>query len=120
MVLITSNKAKRLLHFNYSGQVRPEELVRSEAELQALLAELPAGFRVLVDLSGLDSMELDCLKGIGHLMELIDRGGVGLVVRVIPDPYKDIGLNILSIFHYAHHPRIVTCKSMAEAGKHLE
>jgi hypothetical protein len=50
-------------------------------------------------------------------MEMLDRSGVGLVVRVIPDPYKDIGMNILTLFHYPHHPRVVTCDSMAEGAK---
>jgi len=40
-------------------------------------------------------------------------------VRVIPDASKDIGLDILSIFHYRHRPRVVTCKNMAEAFKKL-
>ena len=41
--------------------------------------------------------------------------GVAEVVRVIPDPQKDIGLNILSVFHYSRRVRIVTCESLAEA-----
>ncbi len=119
MVLVTANKAKNLLHLIYSGRVGPEELARNEPDLQALAAELTPGFRVLVDLSNLDSMDLDCLKGLGRLMEMVDKSGVGLIVRVIPDPSKDIGFNILTIFHYQHHPRIATVKSMAEAGKRL-
>ncbi len=119
MVVVLSNKTKRLLYFGYSGRVRPEELARVEPDVLALSAELAPGFRVLVDLTNLDSMDLDCLKGLGRLMEMAEKSGVGLVVRVIPDPYKDIGFNILTIFHYASHPQIVTCKTMAEAGKRL-
>ncbi len=84
-----------------------------------LLADLPPGFRVLVDLGRLEHMELACLTEIGRGMEMIDRKGVGLVVRVIPDPSKDIGLNILTAFHYAHPPQLVTCKNMTEAAKAL-
>jgi anti-anti-sigma regulatory factor len=119
MVLVTSNKEKQLLCFNYIGDVDPDQLARLEADVQALEAELKPGFRTLVDLSELDSMDLDCLKGLGRLMELADKNGVGLIVRVIPDPHKDIGFNILSIFHYVNRPQIITCKNMAEAGKHL-
>ncbi|HEY1663432.1 MAG TPA: hypothetical protein VGI03_13520 [Verrucomicrobiae bacterium] len=119
MVVVTSNKAKQLLYFDYSGRVRPEELERIEPDVQSLAAELTPGFRVLVDLTNLDSMNLDCLKGLGRLMEMAEKSGVGLIVRVIPDPLKDIGFNILTIFHYAQHPQIVTCKTMPEAGKHL-
>ncbi len=83
------------------------------------MAELSADYRLLVDLSELKEMDLDCMTEIGRIMELIDRSGVGLIVRVIPDPAKDIGLNIFSIFHYPHRPQIATCKSMMEAGELL-
>jgi hypothetical protein len=120
MVLVTLNKARQLLLLSYSGEVHPDQLDRAEADVRALEADLKPGFRVLADLSDLESMDLDCLKGLGRLMEMSDKAGVGMVVRVIPDPYKDIGFNILTIFHYANRPQIVTCKSMTEAGKSLE
>src|SRR5271154_1536547 len=119
MVLVTSNKAKRLLYVSYIGQVRPEDLTRQQPEMEALMAELPPDFRVLADFCELESMDLDCMTEIGRTMELVDRSGVGLIVRVIPDPAKDIGLNIFSIFHYPHRPQIATCKSMVEASELL-
>jgi hypothetical protein len=119
MVLITSNKIRRLLYVGYSGRVHPADFTRQQPDLEALMAELSPGFRVLVNLSELETMDLECMTEIGRIMELIDRSGVGLIVRVIPDPAKDIGLNIFSIFHYPHHPQIATCKSMTEAGELL-
>lgn len=119
MLLATSNPAKRLLYLSYAGRVRPEELARGREDLRTLLAGLPPDFRLLVDLSALDAMGLDCLPELGRNMEEIDRHGVGLVVRVIPEPGKDIGLNILAIFHYPRHPRTVTCANLAEALRQL-
>lgn len=49
-------------------------------------------------------------------MELLDRSGVGTLVRVIPDPCKDIGMNILTLFHYPHRPRVMTCENMNEGA----
>ena len=119
MVLVTSNKVERLLYVSYVGRVRPEDFMRQQPDMEALMAELPPDFRVLVNLSELEAMDLECMTEIGRIMELIDRRGVGLIVRVIPDPGKDIGLNIFSIFHYPRRPQIVSCKSMMEAGKLL-
>jgi hypothetical protein len=116
MFLATSNKAKRLLCLSYNQQVRAEELKRGREDVKMLLVDLTPGFRLLVDLSLVDTMDLDCMKEIGRTMELFDRGGVGMIVRVIPDPGKDIGFNILTLFHYPHHPQIVTCKTMTEAA----
>ena len=39
---------------------------------------------------------------------------------MIPDTTKDIGLNILTAFHYQHHPNVVTCQSLTEAARVLE
>lgn len=119
MVLATSNKSKRLVHVSYVGQVGPEEIKVGLEDLKMLLADLPPDFRLLVDLGRLESMDLACAPELGRAMEMIDQHGVGLVVRVIPDPSKDIGLNIFTIFHYARRPKIVTCQSILEAARAL-
>jgi hypothetical protein len=120
MVLVTSNKLKRLLHVSYIGQVQPEQIQNSHEDLKAHLEELSPSFRLLTDLSYLESMELDCVPALGRAMDLIGAAGVSSVVRVIPDPGKDIGLNILTIFHYPHHLQVVTCRNIAEAVRALE
>ena len=119
MLLTTISKPKQLLYFTYIGDVSVEELKQGLSEIVTLLDDLSSGFRVLADLRGLDRMDPKCAKEIGKAMELCDQKGLELVVRVIPDPAKDIGLNILSVFHYRRRPRIVTCESMIEAGEIL-
>ncbi len=37
------------------------------------------------------------------------------VVRVIPDPHKDIGLNIMSYFHSGSKIRVTNCENLADA-----
>ena len=103
----------------YIGDVSVEELKQGLSEIVTLLDDLSSGFRVLADLRGLDRMDPKCAKEIGKAMELCDQKGVGLVVRIIPDPQKDIGMKILSIFHYRNRPRIVTCETLVEAGEVL-
>lgn len=120
MFLATSNKAKRLLHLSYIEHVIAADLQRGYEDIEALLADLPAGFSTLVDLGRLELMDTDCVAGLGKLMELLDQRGLERVVRVIPDPAKDIGFNILARFHYHHNPRITNCKTMIEAAKLLE
>ena len=46
----------------------------------------------------------------------LEEHGVELVIRVVPDPTKDIGFNIISRFHYQHSPRTVICETIAEAA----
>jgi hypothetical protein len=52
-------------------------------------------------------------------MDLCNKKGIALVVRVIADPRKDIGFNILSIFHYRRGVRIVTVETLDEGLKAL-
>ncbi|HKW28187.1 MAG TPA: hypothetical protein VJT54_02545 [Verrucomicrobiae bacterium] len=119
MLLITSNKPKRLLHISYIGRAQPEDFQRSQKDLTTQLQELSPGFHLLADFSQLESMDLDCEPELGRMMELIGQAGVDLVVRVIPDPSKDIGMNILTVFHYPHRPRVVTCRNLMEAARAL-
>jgi len=120
MFLATSNKARRLLHLSYINHVDTADLRHGHDDVAALLADLPSGLKVLVDLERLQSMDTDCVRELGIVMELLDRHGLEQVVRVIPDPTKDIGLNILSRFHYHRNLRITNCASMQEAAKQLE
>lgn len=119
MVLATSNREHRLLFVNYVERVTEVELADARSELQTLLADLPPDFRLLADLSRLDSMEAECVTELGRTMELISQHGVGLILRVIPDASKDIGLNILTIFHYPRRPRVINCQNLAQAIQKL-
>lgn len=119
MLLVTSNQSKQLLCLSFIGTVRPDEFPNGRADVAAQLTGLSPGFRYLVDLTQLESMSEACLAELGRMMELISRAGVGLVVRVIPDPSKDIGMNILAVFHYPHGLSFVTCKNFAEAAQAL-
>jgi hypothetical protein len=120
MVIVTSNKAKRLLFISFIEKVHPAELKSNREDIKTLLTELSPGFRLLVDYSPMESMDLDCAPEIGRTMELIDRSGVSMVVRVIPDSTKDIGMNILTLIHYRSKPHVITCCNLAEAFKKLE
>lgn len=119
MVLVTINQSKRLLYFAYIGHVCFQDIKRASEDLTAILEHLPMGFRVLADLERLESMDSASAPEIGKVMEMLDGKGVEISVRVIPDPSKDIGMNILARFHYRKVVRSVTCQTMEEAAKEL-
>lgn len=72
-------------------------------------------FTLLTDISDVESMDLDSVTDLTKTMDACKAAGVDTVVRIIPDPRKDIGLNILSIIHYGRGVRVVTCQNAAEA-----
>jgi hypothetical protein len=120
MFQVGVDKAKNLLRISYAQHVGPEDTQRVEEKIPGLVPDLRPGFRLLTDLSGLESMDLACVPYIERMMDLCNKKGVEMVVRVIPDPYKDIGLNIVSLFHYPRRVRIVTCETLEEAMRALE
>jgi hypothetical protein len=120
MLLVTLNKSRQLLCISYIGQVQLAEFRSSREDLTTQLKELSPGFRLLADFGPMASMGLDCAPELGRMMDLIGRAGVGLVVRVIPEPSRDIGMNIMTVFHYPHRPRVVTCHDLTEAAGLLE
>ena len=119
MFQVEVDKSKNLLQISYAQHVGSEDTKRVEEKIPALVPDLQPGFRLLTDLSGLESMELACVPYIKRMMDLCNKKGVEMVARVIPDPHKDIGLNILSLFHYRRRVRIVTCATLEEAIKVL-
>jgi hypothetical protein len=119
MFLATTNRVKRVLHLNFIGDVRVPDLEHSRDEMVLLLADLQVGFRVLTDLSLLKSMDVACGAEISRMMDIFADKGMSTVIRVIPEPQKDIGFNILAAFHYERHIRTVTYESMEEAVRFL-
>ena len=45
-------------------------------------------------------MDVACAPDIEQAMDLLNEAGIVKVVRVIAHPRQDIGLSIMSLFHY--------------------
>ena len=109
-----------LMRTRFFGVVTAAHMAGALAAVEALLPRLRPGFTVLTDLSGLDSMEVECGRDLSRIMDHLKTSGVSRVVRVIPDRSKDIGFNILSIIHYRKGVQILTCTTLAEGERALQ
>ena len=116
---IHTNALPDLVRINYFGHVTAAGMAACCVEIERILPGMEAEFTVLTDLSGLESMDLDCVPHLTKIMDLSRAQGIGTVVRIIPDSTKDIGFNILSIIHYPSGVHIVTCETLAEAERAL-
>ena len=119
MYQIDVDKDRNLLRIQFSGRVKEAETKESAKKIAEVVPQLRPGFNLLTDLSGLESMELACAPHVERSMDLCNERGVAKVARVIPDPTKDIGWNIMSLFHYRPGIPIVTCATSEEAVKVL-
>ncbi|EKD27545.1 MAG: hypothetical protein ACD_79C00678G0002 [uncultured bacterium] len=88
-------------------------------ELKVKINNTQKGFTVFSDMSQLDSMSQEVSSYIVKIMQVCNEKEAAQVVRVIPDPTKEIGFKILSIFHYSDKVKIFTCNDILEARKFL-
>ena len=119
MIKFEVDEPKRLLVIRYSGVVEAEETEKGLEQIRNGLAKLQSGFRLLADLTELESMDTACAPFIEKAMDMFNEKGASMVVRVIPDPRRDIGLQIMSIFHYRGDVQIFTCETLAQAAELL-
>jgi len=119
MYEVTTDPARNLLKITFRDHVVPAELVQGRADVIKALTTLKPGFRLLTDLSELDSMDYACAAELKANMDFFRKSGVTEVVRVVPDPRKDIGFKIMSYFHYGRAVPVVTFETRTEAQAHL-
>lgn len=115
MYAVELDASKRLLVISAAQRVTAEQAKLAAQRIRKLLQDVPSGFRVLADFRWLDSMDAGAARHIADIMDALAEKGVAAVTRVIPDPHKDIGLNILSQFHYGPEIQITTFATLADA-----
>jgi hypothetical protein len=119
MFSVEADDINRLIKINWSENVSLDEMREGAEQVRALTANIKPGFRLLSDLTGLKSMDPGGASYIGAIMDLFAAKQISLIVRVIPDPRKDIGLNILSYFHYGSQVQVETYQNLADALQSL-
>jgi anti-anti-sigma regulatory factor len=115
MYAVELDQSKRLLVISATQHVTAQQVKAVAERVHQLLQGVGPGFRVLVDFRWLDSMDSAAAPHVAKIMETLTAKGVASVARVMPDPHKDIGLNILSQFHYGPEIPITTYETLADA-----
>jgi len=119
MFYVRTDLSEQLLTISFSQHVSEEEMKRCLAEIKKSLMEMDRGFRLLTDLSQLEEMDASCAPFIGEIMDLCNKRKISVAARVIPDPGKDIGFNLMSQFHYSPEVQTRTFENLAEAMRML-
>src|SRR5213594_4388483 len=119
MYAVELDRSKRLLVISGSQRVTAEQAKLAAQRVRELLQDVAPGFRVLADFRWLDSMDSAAARHIAEIMDALAEKDVASVTRVMPDPHKDIGLNILSQFHYGANVKIATFETLADALQNI-
>jgi len=115
MYSVEVDRSQRLLVISAAQHVTADEARKTVEELRVLLKDIAPGFRVLADFRWLQSMDAAAAQHIASIMDLLSEKNIASVVRVMPDPHKDIGFNILSQFHYGPEIRVETFERLVDA-----
>jgi anti-anti-sigma regulatory factor len=115
MYAVELDQSKRLLVITAVRRVTAEEAKLAAQQIRDLLRDVAPGLHLLADFRWLESMDSAAARHIAEIMDMLAEKKVVSVTRVIPDPRKDIGLNILSQFHYGPDVTITTFESLADA-----
>ena len=115
MYAVELDRSKRLLVISAAQKVTSEEAKMAAQRIGEVLQDVAPGFRVLADFRGLESMDSAAARHIAEIMDALAEKEVASVTRVMPDPRKDIGLNILSQFHYGPEVTVTTFERLADA-----
>ena len=115
MYSVEADTSKRLVIISAAGHVTKEEVKEAARLVREIVKDSEPGFRLLSDFRWLDSMDAAAAPHVAEIMDALAAKQVGSVTRVVPDPHKDIGLNILSQFHYDPKIPIATFETLADA-----
>ena len=115
MYAVELDRSKRLLVISAAARVTAEEAKMAAQRIREVLREVSPGFHALADFRWLESMDPAAARHIAAIMDALAEKNIASVTRVMPDPHKDIGLNILSQFHYGANVKIATFETLADA-----
>jgi hypothetical protein len=119
MFLVETDTTKRFVVISVAGQVAADETRAAVPRVREVLGDVAPGFVALIDFRWLESMATASAPFIAEIMDALAAKKVSAVVRVVPDPHKDIGLNILSQFHYGSEIKVLTFETLADAVQSL-
>ncbi|MHA3774938.1 hypothetical protein ACXR0O_25750 [Verrucomicrobiota bacterium sgz303538] len=120
MISIDTDTPKQLLIIRFEQTVSAQDAEAAVGRVRRCLQELSAGFCLLADFCDLTCMEDECAPFIMQVMDICAAKGIARVYRIMPDPTKDIGLNVMSLFHYGHDVHILNFENKEEAEAALE
>ena len=116
MFSVEINASKRLLVVTAAGHVTEEEVKRAAQQVREALRDAASGIRALTDFRWLESMRPAAAPHIAEIMDALAEKEVASVIRIIPEPGKNIGIiNILSQFHYSRELPISTVETLVDA-----
>ena len=97
------------------GNIGAAQAGRSFSELEKLLPEGKTGFKLLIDLTAVDTLDPEVEGEMEKAMDFFNTHGIAEILRVLPDPDAKFGFDMISKSHFSKSVQIHTLKTRAEA-----
>jgi len=110
---------KRIVSIKIMGEFDLKQSQEMYRDAAIILKTAEGPLMVLSDISEAIDIKHESIEALSKVMELFNSHGTKQVIRIIPDSSKDIGLNILSRFHYSPDVKIHTFDSREKAGEYM-
>ena len=115
MIQTNFDDKRNVLITEFEGKIDMRQAEEFYTNFQTFLPKLGKGFKLLTDLSRAQFVDPNIQELVKRTMDLLNDQGVREIIRVIPDPERDIGFNIMSLFHYSKDVKIHTVEFREEA-----
>jgi len=119
MVKVNYDREHNAVIVELEGNVDGAQAKRFFTDFEKLRPKPIKEFKLLVDFSSVDTMDLAVKAEIEKAMDLFNAQGVTEIFRVMPDPNMELGFNLISNSHYSKKVKVHTMRSRQEVLDHL-
>lgn len=118
-IQVSYDPERNIVVLEFMGKIEEPQAKQLLVDIQKAVPAGRKGFSVLTDLSGVESVDHAISPWVKEMMDFLNKQGVAKIARVIPDPAQDIGLNIMSLFHYSKTVEFFAVQTREEAEARL-
>lgn len=119
MIHVSYDREHKTIVIEFEGNIDGAQARQSSLDLERVVPERRTEFRLLADLTAVQTMELEVEDELKKAMGLFNAHGITEVLRVLPDPDMEVGFNIMSRTYYGKAVKVLTFRSREEAEAHL-
>lgn len=119
MIKVNYDAEHKAVILEFEGNVDAAQAKQYCSDLERALPKGAEPLKLLVDISSIDTVDLEAKDELEKGMDLLNAHGVTDIFRAAPDPDLDIGFNVMALTHFSKRVQIHTLRSRAEAQARL-
>jgi anti-anti-sigma regulatory factor len=119
MIKIAFDAEHATVILEFVGNVDAAQAKQYFIDLEKTLPKDAKTLRLLIDISAVDTVDLEAKDELEKGMDLLNARGVSEIFRAAPDPDLDIGFNVMATTHFSKHVRVHTLRSRQDAQARL-